>query len=153
MGDKYVLIVEDNPDDVELTKRAFIKNKIINNVIALTTGEQALDFLFCEGKFKDRDILEVPQLILLDVRLPKIDGLEVLRRLRVDVRTKYLPIVILTGSKEERDLMDAYEYGANSYIRKPVDFQEFIETIRELGLYWLILNEPVPINLIKEKLK
>lgn len=146
MKRKYVVIVEDNPDDVELTKRAFLKNKIANELVVFTDGREALDFLFCEGKYKDRNPLDVPQLILLDVRLPKIDGLEVLRMLRADGRTKYLPIVILTGSKEDRDLVDAYKHGANSYIRKPVDFKEFQETIRELGLYWLILNEPVPIE-------
>jgi two-component system, response regulator len=145
MKKKYVLIVEDNPDDVELTRLAFRKNKIVNDLVVATDGQQALDYLFCEGEYKDRNIMDVPQLILLDIMLPKVDGLEVLHRLRADVRTNLLPIVILTGSKEERDLIEAYKGGVNSYIRKPVSFDDFQEVVRNLGLYWLILNEPVPL--------
>jgi len=141
MSDKIILLVEDNPDDEALTLRALKKNNILNQVIVARDGEEALDYLFCNGKYADRDPSKVPQVVLLDLQLPKINGLEVLKRLRGDDRTRLLPIVILTTSNEERDIISSYESGANSYIRKPVDFNQFMEAVRQLGLYWLVLNE------------
>ncbi len=137
---KVILLVEDNPDDVALTKRAFKKNNIMNTVVVAKDGAEAIDYLFCEGEYSGRDIEDTPQIILLDLKLPKINGLEVLKRIREDDRTKLLPVVILTSSNEQQDLMDGYSLGANSYIRKPVDFDQFIEAVRQLGLYWLVLN-------------
>jgi two-component system, response regulator len=136
-----VLLVEDDPDDVELTRRAFEKNRLANALEVVTDGQAALDYLFCVGPYANRTM---PQLVLLDIRLPKIDGLEVLRRMRDDERTKVLPVVVLTSSTEESDIARSYRLGANSYIRKPVDFNQFIEAVRELGLYWLVLNRPPP---------
>jgi two-component system response regulator len=133
--------VEDNPNDEVLTRRALKKNNITNEVVVAHDGVEALDYLFGTGTYEGRDLSVMPQVVLLDLKLPKIDGLEVLRRLRADERTKLLPVVILTSSAEQRDLVDGYGYGANSYIRKPVDFAEFVETVRQLGLYWLVLNE------------
>ena len=139
-----ILLVEDNPDDEALTIRAFKKNNIGNEVIVAHDGVEALDFLFGSGAFADRDTRVQPHLVLLDLKLPRIDGLEVLRQLRLDDRTKFLPVVILTSSKEEQDLITSYSLGANSYVRKPVDFTQFIEAVRQLGLYWLVLNEIPP---------
>ena len=139
-----ILLVEDNPDDELLTLRALKKNNVRNKVFVVRDGVEALDFLFCTNTYADRDPHDTPQLILLDLKLPKLDGLEVLRRLRADERTRLLPVVILTSSNEEQDLLEGYRSGANSYIRKPVDFTQFAETIRELGLYWLVLNAPPP---------
>ena len=133
--------MEDNPNDEVLTRRALKKNNITNEVVVAHDGVEALDYLFGTGTYEGRDPSVMPQVVLLDLKLPKIDGLEVLRRLRADERTKLLPVVILTSSAEQRDLVDGYGYGANSYIRKPVDFAEFVETVRQLGLYWLVLNE------------
>ena len=144
MGDKIILLVEDNADDEALTLRALKKNSIRNEVVVARDGAEALDFLFGTGAYAGRDLRVMPTITLLDLKLPKVDGLEVLRRLRVDDRTKSLPVVILTSSKEEQDLINGYRLGANSYIRKPVDFAQFNEAIRELGLYWLVLNEPPP---------
>lgn len=144
MEDKLILLVEDNPDDEALTLRALKKNNIRNQVIVARDGVEALDFLFGTGTYADRDIDIVPQVILLDLKLPKVDGLEVLRRIRADERTKLLPVVILTSSNEEQDLITSYNLGANSYIRKPVDFNQFSEAILNLGLYWLVLNETPP---------
>lgn len=144
MKDKTILLVEDNPDDQALTLRALKKNNITNEVIVASDGVEALDYLFGTGRHADRDTRDLPELVLLDLKLPKVDGLEVLRRLRADPRTRLLPIVILTSSKEERDLVNGYSLGANSYVRKPVDFTEFMEAVRQLGLYWLLLNEPPP---------
>lgn len=144
MDSKMILLVEDNPDDEVLTLRAFRKNNIGNNVVVARDGAEALDFLFCTGAYADRDPREKPQVILLDIKLPKIDGLEVLRRIRADERTNLLPVIILTSSKEQQDLVNGYKLGANSYIRKPVDFDQFMESVRQLGLYWLVLNEPPP---------
>lgn len=144
MKQACILLVEDNPDDVELTLRAFQKNAIQNEVIVVRDGAEALDYLFGTGIYAGRDADIMPAVILLDLRLPKIDGLEVLRRIRGDERTKLLPVVILTSSKEEQDLTNGYKLGANSYIRKPVDFVKFSEAIRQLGLYWLLFNEPPP---------
>lgn len=137
-----ILLVEDNPDDEALTLRAFKKNGILNDVSVVRDGAEALDYLFCSGAYAKRDSALQPELILLDLKLPKIDGLEVLRRIRGDERTKLQPVVILTTSSEERDIISSYQLGANSYIRKPVDFDQFIEAVRQLGLYWLLLNQP-----------
>lgn len=145
MDSKTILLVEDNFDDVTLTLRALKKNNIVNEVHVARDGAEALDFLFRTGTQEGRDLASVIALVLLDLKLPKIDGLEVLRRLRSDDRTKLLPVVILTSSKEEQDLIQGYALGANSYIRKPVDFDKFTEAIRQLGLYWLVLNEPPPV--------
>jgi two-component system response regulator len=136
---KQILLVEDNPDDVELTLRALRKNNIQNDVVVAPDGEVALDLLFGTGTRAGQPTL-VPELVLLDLKLPRIDGLEVLRRIRADPRTRILPVVILTTSTEDSDLSRGYEYGANSYIRKPVDFTQFVEAARQLGLYWLVLN-------------
>jgi two-component system, response regulator len=144
MSYKMILLVEDNPDDEALTLRALNKNKVANKIVVVRDGAEALDYLFASGPYADRDPLELPQVILLDLKLPKIDGLEVLRRLRSDPRTHMLPVVILTSSKEEQDLIQAYSSGANSYVRKPVDFNQFVEAIGQLGLYWLVLNETPP---------
>jgi two-component system, response regulator len=146
MGKKIILLVEDNPDDVALTLRAFKKNNIVNELIVVRDGAEALDYLFGTGQYQDRDLSVMPQLILLDLKLPKIDGLEVLRRLRGDERTRLLPVVILTSSKEEQDLVNGYKLGANSYIRKPVNFTGFSEAVKQLNLYWLVLNEAPPIS-------
>ncbi len=140
MKKKVILLVEDNSDDVVLTLRALKKNNILNEVVIAKDGAEALDYLFGTGKYQDRDTTDQPQLILLDLKLPRIDGLEVLKRMRTDSRTKILPVVILTSSKEQSDLLDGYGSGANSYIRKPVDFRQFTEAVRQLGLYWLVLN-------------
>jgi two-component system response regulator len=135
-----ILLVEDNPDHVALTIRALKKNHIANDVIIATDGAEALDMLLGRGKFEGRAI-ELPYVVLLDLKLPKVDGLEVLRELRADDRTKLLPIVILTSSDEEQDIVQSYRFGANSYIRKPVDFMQFLEATKQLGLYWLVLNQ------------
>jgi two-component system response regulator len=145
MSKKIILLVEDNPDDELLAIRALKKNNISNKVVVVRDGVEALDYLFGTGAHAGRDMSEMPQIILLDLKLPKIDGLEVLRRLRSDERTKLLPVVVLTSSREEQDLTESYSLGANSYIRKPVNFAQFTEAIRQLGLYWLVLNESPPI--------
>ena len=142
--DKIILLVEDNPDDVELTLRALKKHLILNEVVVAGDGVEALDYLFGTGAHAGRDLSVMPTVILLDLKLPKMDGLEVLQRLRSDDRTELLPVVILTSSKEESDVINGYKLGANSYVRKPVDFAQFSEAMRQLGLYWLILNEPPP---------
>ncbi len=144
MDNGIILLVEDNPDDEALTLRAFKKNKILNEVVVAHDGAEALDYLFGESSYASRDTSVMPELILLDLKLPKVDGLEVLERIRADERTKLLPVVILTSSKEEQDLIEGYSLGANSYIRKPVDFRQFSEAIQLLGLYWLVLNELPP---------
>ena len=141
MSDKVILLVEDNPDDVTLTLRALKKNNLLNEVVVAKDGVEALDFLFCEGDFSDRSSEILPELILLDLKLPKVDGLEVLKRIRAEARTKLLPVVILTSSNEQSDIISGYDLGVNSYIRKPVDFEQFIEAVRQLGLYWLVLNQ------------
>jgi two-component system response regulator len=139
-----ILLIEDNPDDEALTIRALKKNNIGNDLEIVRDGAAALDFLFCTGDYAERDPNDKPQVVLLDLKLPKVDGLEVLRRLRADERTSMLPVVILTSSKEESDLITGYSLGANSYVRKPVDFNQFVEAVRNLGLYWLVLNEAPP---------
>jgi len=143
---RSILLVEDNPDDELLTLRAFNHNHIVNHVDVVRDGQEALDFLFCEGQWAGRDSCETPQIVLLDLKLPKIGGLEVLRRIRRDDRLRKLPVVILTSSSEESDVVASYDLGANSYVRKPVDFAEFCSAVRDLGLYWLMLNEPPPVT-------
>ena len=139
--DKTILLVEDNPDDELLTLRALKKNNVFNKVVVARDGAEALDYLFGEGAYEGRDVSDIPQVVLLDLKLPKVDGLEVLRRLRADERTRLLPVVILTSSREQQDLLDGYGYGANSYVRKPVDFAQFSRAVEQLELYWLLLNE------------
>jgi len=146
MPNNIILLVEDNPDDEALTLRALKKKNIANEVIVARDGAEALDYLFAKGAFKDRDKSILPAVILLDLKLPKIDGLEVLKEIRADIRTKFLPVVVLTSSKEEQDLSISYSHGCNSYIRKPVDFDSFAEAIAHLGLYWLVLNESPPMR-------
>lgn len=144
MDDGVILLVEDNPDDQALTLRALKKNNIRNPVVVVEDGVEALDYLFATGSFADRDANDPPMLVLLDLKLPKVDGHQVLSRLRQDSRTELVPVVILTSSREERDLIEGYRSGANSYIQKPVDFDDFIEAVRQLGLYWLLLNQAPP---------
>jgi two-component system response regulator len=146
MEEKIILLVEDNPDDVELTIRALKKNNILNRMIVAKDGVEALDFLFGTGVHAGRNVKELPIVILLDLKLPKIDGLEVLKRIRQNELTHLLPVVILTSSAEEKDKINGYKLGANSYVRKPVDFAQFTEAIKTLGLYWLIWNEPAPLS-------
>ena len=141
MKEKIILLVEDSPDDEALTLRALKKNNIANEVVVAHDGVEALDYLFGTGSFKGRDVRVSPAVVLLDLKLPKLDGMEVLRRIRIDERTALLPVVILTSSKEEWDLINGYRFGCNSYIRKPVDFDQFAEAVRQMGLYWLVLNE------------
>ncbi len=141
MSEKHILLVEDNADDVELTLRAFKKNRIMNCLQVVTDGAEAMEYLFGTGKFAGRDTSQQPTVILLDLKLPKVDGMEVLKAIRSDDRTKLIPVVILTSSKEEVDIVNGYANGANSYIRKPVEFDKFIEAVGQLGLYWLLLNE------------
>ncbi|HUJ31305.1 MAG TPA: response regulator [Candidatus Acidoferrum sp.] len=144
MEEAVILLVEDNPDDEALTLRALKRNNITNEVVVARDGAEALDYLFGTGTYKDRNTRTMPQVILLDLKLPKVDGFEVLRRMRTDDRTKLLPVVILTSSNEEQDRVNGYGLGANSYVRKPVEFGNFIEAVRQLGLYWLILNQTAP---------
>jgi CheY-like chemotaxis protein len=139
-----ILLVEDSEDDVELTLRAFEKSKVVNEIVVTRDGEEALDYLFARGAYADRDPSIVPEVVLLDLKLPKVDGLSVLRELRGHESTRRLPVVILTSSNEQTDLLTSYDLGVNSFVRKPVDFNQFIEAARHLGLYWLVLNEPPP---------
>jgi two-component system, response regulator len=146
MNPKSILLVEDNPSDIELTRRALDKSHIANNLIVREDGQEALDFVFGIANKPNLDPLDLPALILLDLKLPRVDGLEFLRRIRADPRTRRLPVVILTTSREDQDVSMSYDLGANSYIRKPVDFEQFSEAIRTLGLYWLVLNEIPPVK-------
>ncbi len=146
MKEKIILLVEDDPDDVDLTIRAFKKNNILNKVIVAKDGVEALDYLFCTGTYAGRNVKEMPVVVLLDLKLPKIDGLEVLRNIRQNEITCLLPVVILTSSAEQKDLIDGYSLGANSYIRKPVELDQFVEAVKHLGLYWLLWNEPPPMG-------
>lgn len=146
MFKKIIMLVEDNPDDEALTTRALRKNNILNEVVVARDGVEALDYLFGEGSYEGRDMSIMPEVILLDLKLPKINGLEVLKRIRSDSRTKLQPVVILTSSKEDKDVIDSYSLGANSYIRKPVDFDQFTEAIKQLGLYWLVVNVAPPVK-------
>jgi two-component system response regulator len=140
--DLQVVLVEDDPNDVELTRQAFAEHRLVNDLQVLRDGAEALDFFFAEGVYADRRADDRPKVILLDLKLPKVDGLEVLRRLKADPRTRTIPVVVLTSSKLERDVAQSYETGVNSYIVKPVDFEQFTEAVRQLGLYWLLLNHP-----------
>jgi two-component system response regulator len=139
-----ILLVEDNPDDEALTLRAFKKNNILNEIVVARDGAEALDYLFATGAYANRADEPLPQLVLLDLKLPKLDGTEVLRRIRANERTRLLPVVVLTSSREDRDVIESYHLGANSYVRKPVDFTEFLQAVRTLGLYWLVLNVAAP---------
>ena len=143
--DRPILLVEDNPDDEALTLRAFNKNRIGNPVIVARDGVEALDYLFGNGQHSGRDLNVMPAVVLLDLKLPRIDGLEVLRRIRAEERTSLIPVVILTTSKEQQDIFEDYSLGANSYIRKPVDFEKFIQAVGQMGLYWLVMNEPAEV--------
>ena len=140
-----ILLVEDNADDVDLTLRALRRNKIANDVIVVRDGVKALDYLFAAGQYAGRDPAALPQVVLLDLKLPRLDGLQVLERVRANPKTRLLPIVILTSSTEQRDLLTGYTLGANSYIRKPVDFEQFVDAVHQLGLYWLVLNQRPPL--------
>ncbi len=144
MEDRIILLVADNPNDEELTLCALKKNQIMYRVVVVRDGAEALDYLFGRGAYASRASTEVPQVILLDLKLPKIDGLEVLRAIRADDRTKLLPVVVLTSSLEDQDLIKSYGLGANSYVRKPVDFVQFVDAVKQLGLYWLVINQPAP---------
>jgi len=141
MNRKTLLLVEDNPDDELLTIRALRRHNLANDIVVARDGQEALDYLFGEGEYADRERAELPQVILLDLKLPKVDGLQVLERIRGDPRTRSVPVVVLTSSNEEGDIVRSYHLGANSYVRKPVDFEQFVEAARQLGLYWLVLNE------------
>lgn len=144
MSERSILLVEDNPNDEALTLRALKKSNILNPVIVARDGAEALDYLFGRGEYKGRNLEGNPEVVLLDLKLPKVDGLEVLRQLRSDDRTKLLPVVVLTSSVEEQDILRGYALGANSYVRKPVDFNQFVEAVKQLGLYWLVLNQRPP---------
>lgn len=144
MSQQEILLVEDNPDDVALTVRAFKKNNITNHIVNVTDGVEALDYMFAKGRFADRNPEDLPVIVLLDLKLPKMDGHEVLRNIRSRELTQYVPVIILTSSKEEEDLIKGYKNGCNSYVQKPVNFNQFVEAVQSLGLYWLILNEPPP---------
>jgi two-component system response regulator len=146
MTEQVILLVEDNPSDIGLTRRAFKKSAIGNELVVAEDGQEALDYLFGEGAHTGRDVTNTPMLVLLDLKLPRVDGLEVLRRIRADPRTRRIPVVILTSSSEEHDLAAGYDLGTNSYIRKPVDFQQFADVIKQLGMYWLVINEAPPRN-------
>lgn len=141
-NDVEILLVEDNPNDVELTLHAFKRYNLVNQIYVVRDGAEALDYLFAQGEYAGRDINHHPKVILLDLKLPKIDGLEVLQRIKADPRTKTIPVVVLTSSSEESDIVRSYNFGVNSYIRKPVDFDQFTESVRTLGMYWLLLNQP-----------
>jgi two-component system response regulator len=146
MNEKSILLVEDNPDDVELTLMALKESKILNQVNVTRDGVEALEYLFCTGKYAERKPSNLPELVLLDLKLPKLGGLEVLEKLRADPRTRLIPVVILTSSSEEEDVLKSYSLGANSYVRKPVEFHQFVEAVHQLGMYWLLINESPPLN-------
>jgi two-component system response regulator len=142
--DEFILLVEDNPDDVDLTLRAFRKVRIANRIVVVRDGQEALDFLHGTGSHAERDVEHTPQVVLLDLKLPRLDGLEVLRRMRADERTRLVPVVILTSSKHDEDRIAGYLNGANSYVCKPVDMVQFLDAVRQLGIYWLLLNQRAP---------
>ena len=141
-----ILLVEDNPDDADLTRRAFTKSNIANKLVVARDGAEALDYLFAAGAWAGRSEEEDPEIVLLDLKLPKVDGLEVLRTIKADERLKYIPVVVLTSSREERDLVDSYKLGVNAYVVKPVDFEEFMNAVKQLGAFWAIINEPPPVG-------
>jgi two-component system response regulator len=141
----HILLVEDNPDDVELTIHALKRNNIVNTVEIVRDGQEALDYLFYTGKYTN-STHSLPSIILLDLKLPKVDGIDILRKIKLDRKRKLIPVVVLTSSKEERDVIDSYDLGVNSYIRKPVDFDQFVDTVKQIGFYWLLINEPPPIR-------
>jgi two-component system response regulator len=143
MNEKNILLVEDNPDDVELILMALKESKILNEVNVTHDGVEALEYLFCTGKYAGREPANLPELVLLDLKLPKLGGLEVLEKLRADPRTRLIPVVILTSSSEEEDVLKSYSLGANSYVRKPVEFHQFVEAVHQLGMYWLLINETI----------
>lgn len=138
------MLVEDNPSDIGLTQRAFAQSHIANELVIAEDGQAALDYLFGAGKYASRNVNEIPALVLLDLKLPRVDGMEVLRRIRAEPQTRRIPVVIMTTSEEEQDVAQSYDLGANSFIRKPVDFKQFVESVKHLGLYWLVMNEPPP---------
>ncbi len=141
MSNNIIMVVEDNQDDLDLTLRAFAKNNILNEIVIARDGVEALDYLFATGAHQGRDLRVMPEVILLDLKMPRMGGIEALKRIRSDARTKLLPVVVLTSSDEERDMIDSYECGVNSYIRKPVDFNQFVDAVRQLSLYWVVLNQ------------
>lgn len=145
MDNKVILLVEDNPNDEVLTLRALKKNKIVNDIVVAHDGVEALDYLFGKGQYAGRDTRSMPQMVLLDLKLPKVDGLQVLQKIRSNELTKRLAVVVFTSSTEEEDLVKSYDLGANSYVRKPVDFEQFLDATRQLGIYWLVLNEVAPV--------
>lgn len=149
MFETEILLVEDNQDDLDLTLHALKRENLANNIVVVRDGEEGLDFFFCRGNFAERNMENAPRLVLLDLKLPKVNGIEVLQQVKSDPRTKSIPIVILTSSKEEIDLVRSYNFGANSYIQKPVNFAEFRQTVKHLGLYWLVVNQPVPTNALE----
>jgi two-component system response regulator len=142
---QFILLVDDNPDDVEMTLMAFAKSNIVNEVVVVRDGQEALDYLFGTGAWEGRNCLAMPNIILLDLNLPKVSGLQVLRRIRAEAKTKLLPVVILTTSSEDNDLVSSYDLGANSYVRKPVEFEHFVDAVRQLGLYWMLVNVRPPL--------
>jgi two-component system, response regulator len=144
MNTKTILLIEDNPSDIDLTKRALEKGRVVNELVVVSDGQEALDYLFGTGAYEGRDPSEVPTVTLLDLKLPKVSGLDVLRRIRAEAKTRRMPVVILTSSREEQDIAAGYDNGANSYIQKPVDFAQFVQSVVQLGLYWLVLNEEPP---------
>ena len=144
MPDRYILLVEDNPDDEELTLLSLRKNSLAHEIIVVRDGAEAIDFLFGQGQYAGRDVSQMPAVVLLDLKLPKLDGLGVLKRLKADERTRMLPIVVLTSSSQDADVIASYHLGANSYVRKPINFADFTEAVRQLHLYWLVLNQPAP---------
>jgi len=144
MKEKTILLVEDNPDDEELTIMALKQSKILNHVTVARDGVEALDYLFCTGKFEGRNMHDLPQLVLLDLKLPKMGGLDVLKKMREEPQTKFVPVVVMTSSSEEEDVIASYRFGANSYVRKPVEFHRFVDAVGQLGLYWLLINETPP---------
>ena len=146
-----ILLVEDSPADIELTLHSLRRNNLANRVHVVRDGEEAIDYLFCRGAYSDRSFEEPPRLVLLDIKLPKVSGLEVLRQLKSDPLTKAIPVVILTSSREDQDIVNGYHLGVNSYLQKPVDFDRFREIVRQLGLYWVVVNEPPPPNAFKDR--
>jgi two-component system response regulator len=146
MSERYILLVEDNPDDEELTLLSLRKNNLAHDIVVVRDGVEAIDFLFGNGQYASRDVAQVPTVILLDLKLPKLDGLGVLKRLRADPRTRTLPVVVLTSSSQDADVIASYNLGANSYVRKPVEFGAFVEAVSSLGLYWVLLNRPPPLH-------